>query len=56
MIEPFCIAVPQEDLDNLHAKLEEINTAKKLVRRAPTASEVEKWVAEAKTLPAKITH
>jgi predicted flap endonuclease-1-like 5' DNA nuclease len=42
--------------DNLHAKLEEVNTAKKLVRRTPTAGEVEKWVAEAKTLPAKVTH
>lgn len=42
--------------DNLFAKLEEVNTAKKLVRRTPTASEVEKWVAEAKTLPAKITY
>ena len=42
--------------DNLHAKLEEVNTAKKLVRRTPSAAEVEKWVAEAKTLPAKVTH
>ena len=42
--------------DNLHAKLEEVNTAKKLVRRTPTAAEVEKWVAEAKTLPQKVTH
>jgi predicted flap endonuclease-1-like 5' DNA nuclease len=42
--------------DNLHAKLEEVNTAKSLVRRTPSASEVEKWVGEAKTLPAKVTH
>lgn len=42
--------------DNLHAKLEEVNTAKKLVRRTPTAEDVEKWVAEAKTLPQKVTH
>ena len=42
--------------DNLHAKLEEVNTAKGLVRRTPTAAEVEKWVAEAKTLPQKVTH
>jgi predicted flap endonuclease-1-like 5' DNA nuclease len=41
--------------DNLHAKLEEVNTAKSLVRRTPTAAEVEKWVAEAKTLPQKVT-
>lgn len=42
--------------DNLHAKMEELNTAKKLVRRTPTAGEVEKWVAEAKTLPAKVSY
>lgn len=42
--------------DNLHAKMEEVNTAKKLVRRTPTLSDVEKWVAEAKTMPAMITY
>ncbi len=42
--------------DNLHAKMTEVNTAKKLVRRAPTLAEVEAWVAEAKTLPAAVTH
>ncbi|MGH2632338.1 MAG: DUF4332 domain-containing protein [Tepidiformaceae bacterium] len=42
--------------DNLHAKMTEINEAKKLVRRAPTLSEVEKWVAEAKTLPGMVTY
>lgn len=42
--------------DNLHAKMIEINTAKKLVRRAPTLGEVERWVAEAKTMPAAVTH
>lgn len=42
--------------DNLFAKMEEVNAAKKLVRRTPTAAEVEKWVAEAKTLPPKVTY
>lgn len=42
--------------DNLHAKLLEINEAKKLVRRAPTAGEVEAWIADAKTLPQAVTH
>jgi predicted flap endonuclease-1-like 5' DNA nuclease len=42
--------------DNLHAKLEEINDAKHLVRRTPSTKEVERWVQEAKTLPAKVTH
>lgn len=42
--------------DNLHAKLLETNEAKKLVRRAPTAGEVEAWIADAKTLPQAVTH
>lgn len=37
--------------DNLTAKMEEVNTEKKLVRRTPSLKEVEKWVAEAKELP-----
>lgn len=41
---------------NLHAKMLEINEAKKLVRRTPTASETEKWVAEAKTLPPAVSY
>jgi predicted flap endonuclease-1-like 5' DNA nuclease len=36
---------------NLYAKLGEANQAKNLVRRLPTAAEVESWVAEAKSLP-----
>jgi predicted flap endonuclease-1-like 5' DNA nuclease len=46
----------QRRADNLHAKMLEVNEAKKLVRRPPSLSEVEKWVAEAKTLPAAVTH
>ncbi|MGK2966704.1 MAG: DUF4332 domain-containing protein [Tepidiformaceae bacterium] len=42
--------------DNLHAKLEEVNSAKKLVRRTPTMTEVETWIAEAKTMPPAVTH
>ena len=42
--------------DNLHAKMTEVNEAKKLVRRTPTLAEVEKWVAEAKTLPGMVTY
>lgn len=36
---------------NLHAKLGQTNEEKKLVRRLPTALEVEGWITEAKTLP-----
>jgi predicted flap endonuclease-1-like 5' DNA nuclease len=41
---------------NLHQTLSDINEAKKLVRRPPTAEQVSAWVAEAKTLPAVVTH
>ena len=41
---------------NLHAKMTEVNADKKLVRRAPTLSEVEAWVGEANTLPAMVSH
>ncbi len=41
---------------NLHAKMTEVNADKKLVRRAPTLSEVETWVGEAKTLPAMVSY
>lgn len=41
---------------NLQTKMAEVNEAKKLVRRTPNLSEVENWVAEAKTLKAMVTH
>lgn len=37
--------------ENLVKKMEEVNANKKLVRRVPPLKSVEKWVAEAKTLP-----
>jgi predicted flap endonuclease-1-like 5' DNA nuclease len=37
--------------ENLTAKMEEVNEAKNLTRRTPSLKEVEKWVAEAKSLP-----
>lgn len=42
--------------DNLHAKMLEVNEEKHLVRRTPALSEVERWVAEAKTLPGAVTY
>jgi len=43
---------------NLHAKMLEVNTAKKnrLVRRPPSLSEVERWVAHAKKLKPAVSH
>lgn len=46
----------QRRADNLTAKMEEVNAEKKLTRRTPSLAEVEKWVAEAKTLPRVIEY
>jgi predicted flap endonuclease-1-like 5' DNA nuclease len=41
---------------NLHEKLATVNAEKKLVRRVPTLTAVEAWVADAKELPRKLTY
>ncbi len=43
---------------NLHAKMHEVNSAKKkrLVRRPPSLSEVERWVVHAKELKPAVSH
>lgn len=41
----------QRKADNLHAKMEEVNNTKKLVRRTPTLDAVKDWVEQAKKLP-----
>ncbi len=46
----------QRNPDNLQAKMAEVNEAKKLVRKVPTASQVADWVAQAKELPRVVTH
>lgn len=40
----------QRNPANLHAKMLEVNEAKKLVRKTPGASQVEDWVRQAKDL------
>jgi len=42
--------------DNLHAKILEVNAAKKLVRRPPSAKMVADWVMQAKELPGVVTY
>jgi predicted flap endonuclease-1-like 5' DNA nuclease len=42
--------------ENLAAAMAEVNKAKNLVRRAPSSAVVSDWVAQAKKLPAKISH
>lgn len=41
----------QRNAENLAAKMHEVNDAKSLTRRVPTADEVAKWVEHAKELP-----
>jgi predicted flap endonuclease-1-like 5' DNA nuclease len=41
---------------NLHAKMVEVNEAKDLVRRPPTAAQVADWVAQAKELPRQLEY
>ena len=41
---------------NLTAKMAEVNAKKKLTRRVPAASMVERWVKQAKQLKPVITH
>ncbi|MEJ1157959.1 DUF4332 domain-containing protein [Prosthecomicrobium sp. N25] len=42
--------------ENLHAKMVEVNEAKKLVRLVPSAKQVADWVEQAKSLPAMMTY
>lgn len=42
--------------ENLAAKMAEVNEAKKLVRRPPSVAVVGDWVAQAKKLPAAVSH
>ncbi len=49
-------ALAQRNAENLTKKMEEVNEEKKMTRRTPKADEVEKWVAEAKSLPRALTY
>ena len=42
--------------ENLLKKMEEVNTAKKLVRKMPVLSQVTDWVDQAKKLPRVISY
>jgi predicted flap endonuclease-1-like 5' DNA nuclease len=46
----------QRNASNLTAKMEEVNEAKNLTRKTPSATEVEKWIAQAKELPRVIEY
>lgn len=50
------VELAQRNAQNLYEKLVEVNMAKKLVRRLPSARQVGMWVEEAKTLPRVVTY
>jgi predicted flap endonuclease-1-like 5' DNA nuclease len=50
------VELSKRNAEHLHAKIIEVNEAKKLVRRPPPLSSVEAWVEEAKSLPRVIEY
>jgi len=42
--------------ENLHAKMAEVNEAKKLVRALPTVAQVRNWIEQAKNLPRVVSY
>jgi len=50
------VELSRRNAANLHAKIIEVNEAKKLVRRPPTLANIEGWIAEAKKLPRVIEY
>ena len=46
----------QRNPENLQSKMAEVNEEKNLVRKVPTASQVQNWVEQAKELPRVVTH
>ena len=60
LLEAAGVDTPKElarrNPDKLVAQLATVNASKKLVRQVPTASEVARWIEEAKTLPARVEY
>ena len=50
------VELAQRNPENLYAKIKEVNMAKKLVRRLPSARQVADWVSQAKMLPRVVTY
>ena len=46
----------QRNGDNLFRKLESVNQEKSLVRKLPTLSQVNEWIAQARQLPRVVTY
>jgi len=50
------VELAQRNVSNLVEKMNAVNLEKKLVRRLPVLSQVERWVLQAKELPRAITY
>ena len=50
------VELAQRNADNLYAKIKDVNMARKLVRRLPSARQVADWVSQAKGLPRVVTY
>ncbi|HOA21790.1 MAG TPA: DUF4332 domain-containing protein [Anaerolineaceae bacterium] len=48
------VELAQRNAENLLAKIQEVNTLKKLVRRVPTLAQIKSWIEQAKALPRAI--
>ena len=46
----------QRNPENLQTRMSDINGEKKLVRKLPTVTQVQDWVAQAKELPRVVSH
>jgi predicted flap endonuclease-1-like 5' DNA nuclease len=46
----------RRNVENLHAKILEVNEAKQLVRRPPALSAIQNWIQQAKSLPRKVEY
>jgi hypothetical protein len=42
--------------ENLHAKMQEVNERKHLVRRLPAVSQIASWIEQSRNLPRKVFH
>lgn len=51
-----CLELSHRVPASLHRKMEEVNTARKLVRRLPTQPEVIEWISTAKSMPKVVEH
>ena len=51
-----CLELSHRVPEHLQRKMEEINAAKRIVRRLPTLSEATQWIAAAKSMPKVVEH